>query len=79
MSSYEYWALDSDNELIELCSSEDSEQEVEESKKDYNNRFSTHKNENLISSVSVLYSEVFLSTYHSNPTTPPPESFILLF
>lgn len=78
MSSYEYWELDSDNEFIELCSSEDNEQEVEEDKKEYNNKFYTQKYETLISSVSVLYSEVFLSFYHSKPNTPPPESFTLL-
>lgn len=77
--SHCHWMIDSESELIELCSSEDSETEEEIEKKEKNKKIDiniTALQSNILIFAAIFSQlEDFKSVHYLENTTPPPEHF----
>gem|GEM_PF-2026008 len=81
-ATYCQWMMDSESELIELCNTDDSESEKEESKEEKDDKLTLELHDMRLdiaqNKIVVFRSEYLFSLHDPDVTTPPPESVLVI-
>ena len=81
-AAYCQWMVDSESELIELCTTDDSESEKEESQEEKNDKLTIDMHDMRLdiphNTLVLLHSEDLFSLHEPDETTPPPEPILVL-
>ena len=81
-ATYCQWMVDSESQLIELCTTDDSESEKEESQEEKNDKLTIDMHDMRLNNphniLVLLHSEDLYSLHEPEVTTPPPEPVLVL-